>query len=182
MPRRAATFTEPANFTEDKSEVKTKDDLREEAINGVFQIGQMGCVVFGQFADAGAIGIHGGPIAHEIAGLAKQQPKVAKYVDLLIEVGPYAGLMAAVMPFAMQIAVNHNAMKAEMVPGAGVVNPEALASQMKTSILRQQMEAMRQQQMAEEEMRILQEQMAKESPNGDSEFKPENAEEWPDAK
>lgn len=138
----------------------TIDEQREEAVNGVFQLGQLGLVMFGQYADAGAIGMHGPPIAHEVAELAKNNSQVAKGVDLLLQVGPYAGLVAAIMPLVLQLMANHEVIPADKMSGANIVKPEVLESQIKTQMARQAMEAMRAQQAAEQELADLQKEMA----------------------
>lgn len=133
---------------------------REEAVNGLFQLGQLGCIIFGQYADAGAIGLHAPPIAAEAAELAEKNDQVAKGIDLLLQVGPYAGLVAAIMPLVLQIMANHKVIPAEKMSGANIVKPEVLESQIKTQMARQAMEAMRAQQEAERELAEMQEAMA----------------------
>jgi len=134
---------------------------RLDAVNGLFQIAQMGLVIGGQYADAGAIGMHGEAISTEIVALADQNAKIAKSVDYLTEVGPYAGLVAALLPFAMQLAANHKAIPAEKVPG--VMQPEVLEMQMRTEVKKQ---AMRQMQEAEQAQREYDEMAAKMAANG----------------
>ena len=141
-----------------------KTDAREEAVNGIFQLVQFGAIIFGQYADAGAIGLHGPAISHETATLANQKPGVGKAIDTLLEVGPYAALITAVMPLTLQVLVNHKVLKAESLVGANVVTPEALAADVKTSLAKQQSDAMKRQAAAEMELAVLQEEMA--SANG----------------
>jgi hypothetical protein len=130
-----------------------------EAVSGLMQIGQFICVATGQFADAGAIGMHGPALATEVVKIADASPKFAKRIDLLIEVGPYAGLVAAGLPFAIQILVNHGVFKPEQFANAGILTPETLESEMKMTLMRQQMEAQQRQMAMEEEMRQMQEEM-----------------------
>lgn len=155
MPARRQLLSEPAP---EKEQAKSKPELREEALNGILQIAQFGCMTFGQFHDAGAIGMHGPNVARELTKIAGDNPAVAKKVDLLIEVGPYAGLVTAMLPFAAQILVNHGIFKAETFATAGVVSPDALAAQMKTQMAEQALEAMRAQ--AEAERRLEEQQLA----------------------
>lgn len=105
---------------------------RMEAVQGIFQAAQMGCVMAGQYADAAAVGMHGDNVANEIVGLADKYPAVGKVVDTLIQAGPFAGLLTAVMPLALQIAANHKRIPADKVPG--VMPPEVLEMQMKTEV------------------------------------------------
>lgn len=168
MPRKSSAIADPVYLSPDKNDdgPKTKDELRQEALDGVLQLAQFGCLAFGNFADAGAIGMHGRPMATELVNLAKQNAKVASKVDLLIEVGPYAGIVAAAIPFLAQLLVNHGVFKAEQFANAGVVHPEALEAKMKTQMMEQAMAAMREQQEAEERLMAMQSEMA-ESMNGD---------------
>lgn len=151
MPRRSMTIDDE-NVKAD-SLPKTKAELRQEALNGVLQVGQLACLTFGQFADAGAIGMHGPKLADEIVQLAENNSKIASKVDLLIEVGPYAGIVAATIPFLAQLFVNHGIIKAETFANAGVVEPSQLEQEMKLVIMRRSLEVQRQQQQMEQELR-----------------------------
>ena len=168
MPRRTSAIADPVYIApkEDNDTPKTKDELRQEALDGVLQLAQFGCLAFGNFADAGAIGMHGRPMAVELVNLAKQNTKVASKVDLLIEVGPYAGIVAAAIPFLAQLLVNHNVFKAEQFANAGVVSPEALEARMKTQMMETAMAAMKEQQEAEQRLFDMQQEMASQM-NGD---------------
>jgi hypothetical protein len=175
MPRKTTTIADPPLLDPPKrNEDKTKDELRQEALNGVLQLAQFGCLAFGQFADAGAIGMHGPPIVTELLGLAEQNAKVASKVDLLIEVGPYAGIVAAAIPFLAQLFVNHGVFKAEQFANAGVVTPEELESDIKTQMMRQAMAKMQEQERIRQEMEEMRAQFdaaqsaARASENGDN--------------
>lgn len=173
MPRKAVPLDDPIYNppAKDDGPPKTKKELRQEAVDGILQLAQFGCLAFGQFADAGAIGMHGPPIAAEVVELAETNSKVASKVDLLIEVGPYAGLVAAALPFLAQLFVNHGVFKAEQFANAGVVTPQTLESQMKTQMMQRAMAAMREQQRIEDEMRAMQEEMeARIQANGQGEY------------
>jgi len=101
-----------------------------------------------QLADAAAIGMHWPKLAHEIAVLAETQEAVANVIDPLMKVGPFAGLIAAAIPLAMQLAVNHGRMK----PGQmGTVPAVSLQSQMETAMAQAELQALRMQQEAEEQ-------------------------------
>lgn len=118
---------------------------RRDGLLGLAQLGQGLCMVFGQYADAATIGTYFPPIAAELANVADGNDSIAKPIDFLIEVGPYGGLVAAVLPFALQVAANHGLVKAENLAGQGVVPPQVLESQMKAQVARMQADAMRQQ-------------------------------------
>ncbi len=165
MPRRSETITDKESDI--NAVPKTKAELRQEALNGVMQVGQLACLTFGQFADAGAIGMHGPKLTNEIVQLAENNSKIASKVDLLIEVGPYAGIVAATIPFLAQLFVNHGIVKAELFANAGVVEPSELETQMKLSMARQAMEARQMQMAMEAELREMAAQMNGDAPPND---------------
>jgi len=142
-----------------------KQKAREEAANGIGQIVAFGCMVSGNLADAGAVGMHWPNLAHEAAVIADTDSKMASGLDYLLEVGPYGNFIVACLPFVAQLLVNHKLVKAEALAGAGVVHPEALAAEVKRDMALKAMEAMRAQQQAEAQMREMAEQMAQ-SQNG----------------
>lgn len=125
---------------------------REEAVNGLFQMATFGCIMGKQFPDAGAIAKHGPNISHEVANLAETQPQVAKVVDYLTQAGPYAALITAVMPLALQLAANHKVIPADKLGMAGVVPPEMLQAEIQAELAQQQAEAMKRAQEAEQKL------------------------------
>ena len=157
-PRATRTGTSPAK----RESAKLTE--RREAAEGIFQLAGFGCIIMRQYADAGAIGMHSGPIVNELVTLSEKNEGIAKVLDYLTEAGPYAGLIVAIMPLALQIAANHKVIKAELTAGAGVVPPEALESQVRADMARQAAEALRAQQAAEAELRELSAQMAPQNP------------------
>lgn len=132
--------------------VNSKLAARHEAATGIFQLVGFGLIVTRQYADAGAIGLHSGPITDELVKLSESNETIGKALDYLTEAGPYAGLIVAVMPLALQIMANHGLVKAELVAGGGVVPPQALESQVRADMARQAAEALRAQQTAEAEL------------------------------
>lgn len=150
MPRASSTLKDDPTPVNEAG--KTKAELRQEALNGVLQVGQLAAITFGQFSDAGAIGMHGPKLVSEVVALAESNSKVASKVDLLIEIGPYAGIVAAAIPFLAQLFVNHNVIKAELFANAGVVPPEHLEKEMKITITRRAVELQRQQMQMEAQM------------------------------
>lgn len=120
-------------------------ELRTNGLLGIAQLAQ-GALMFGkQYADAAAVGMHATPIAVELAKLAEVEPIIAKGVDLFIQAGPYAALIAAAIPLVAQLATNHGMLPANSGM-AGVVPPEVLRNRMETQMLQMQAEAMRDQQ------------------------------------
>lgn len=159
-PPKSARAAQPAT-----SSRQVKRDERAEAVNGLFQLGQFGCIMTGQYADAAAIGLHGEKISGEIVKLANQNERIGKAVDYLNEVGPYAGLITAVMPLVLQLLANHKRIPAGKVPG--VSDPEVLTAQMQASLARQAAEARREADREfQEAQRIIAESEAQRSPNG----------------
>jgi hypothetical protein len=136
-----------------------KQKAREEAANGVGQILAFGCMIAGQLADAGAIGLHWPAISHEAAAVAENDPKMAKGLDYLLEVGPYGNFIVVCLPLVGQILANHKIVKPEALAGVGVVHPEALEADVKASMARQAMAALQQQRAAEEELARMQAEM-----------------------
>jgi hypothetical protein len=149
---------------------------RHEAATGIAQLTGFGCIMFRQYADAGAIGMHSGPIIDELVALSDKNESIGKALDYLTEAGPYAGLIVATMPLVFQLMANHGLVKAELMGGAGVVPPEALASQVRADMARTAAEALKAQQTAEAELAALSAQMTppeppssgQEAPNGHS--------------
>jgi len=126
---------------------------REAAVNGVFQLAGFGCILVGQHADAGAIGMHGPRISLELARIAEDNEGVANVLDYLNKTGPYAGLILAVLPFTLQILANHGMLNAASLGAAGVVHPDVLRAQSEAELAKQQADAIRAQEAAEAELR-----------------------------
>lgn len=140
-------------------------EQRQDAITGIGQLMQVPLMATRQYADAGAVGVYWPNIAKEVAELADSQEAIAKLIDPLIKIGPYTGLVAAVLPFLMQIGVNHGRIPAGSM---GTVPASTLAAQIETSIAHAELEALRSQMQAEkaaaamrEEIRDNREQMEK---------------------
>lgn len=129
---------------------------RTEGLMGMASLGQGLSVMVGQYADAAAIGIHAPKLSEEIAGLADRYEWLGNGIDLVIQVGPFAGLLAAAMPFALQIGANHGKFDATKLHGQGVVPPEVLEAQMSARLAKMQADAMREQQEAINEAREAQ--------------------------
>lgn len=147
-PRKRATSTTPRATpkvaeTATNTEASAIQIAREEGLNGLGQLGQAVCLMFGLRADAATIGMHWGPIAHETAKLADMHEEVAKPVDFLIQIGPYTAFVMALLPFGLQIAANHKWIDQANVAGMGVVSPDVLDAQVKAQLAQKQAEEMR---------------------------------------
>lgn len=134
----------------------TEVDRRTQGLMGLGQLGQGLCLMTGQYADAMTVGQHWPNIAPEIAKLAGEHKWLADGVDIVIAVGPFGALIAAALPFALQIAANHRLIDAEKVVGQGVVPPAVLDAQMKARVAQMQATAMRDQQAAMREAQEMQ--------------------------
>lgn len=128
---------------------KTVSDARLEAVNGIFQLAGFGCVMTGNYADAAAIGMHSEPISGEIVKLGAQNEQIGRGIDYLNQVGPYAGLISAVMPLVLQLLANHGRLDATKVPGLS--RPEVLEAKVKAQMAAQAAAEMRQAQQAQAE-------------------------------
>lgn len=142
----------------------SKLSARHEAATGIFQLAGFGCIILRQYSDAGAIGLHSGPIVDELVSLSDKNESIGKALDYLTEAGPYAGLIVAVMPLALQIMANHGLVKAELVAGGGVVPPQALESQVRADMARTAAQALQAQQTAEAELAALADAMRPQAP------------------
>lgn len=99
---------------------------REDGLNGLCSLAAIPLVATGNLADLGAVSTHTPAICHEAAALAETNDKVAKVIDRVIAVGPFAGLIAATVPLVLQILVNHGRLPAAMFGQFGVVPPEMM--------------------------------------------------------
>lgn len=137
--------------------VPTIQEKRFDAVQGIWQLAGLGCVMMRQYADAGAISMHSPAITKEVVELANNNEVIANAVDQLLQVGPYAGLVAAVMPLAAQLLVNHGRIPADKMPAeSGIVDPKILEAQVKTEMMRMQLEALKAQREAELDLARMQ--------------------------
>jgi hypothetical protein len=100
-----------------------------------------------QYADAAAISEHSKDISIECARVADDNEQFANVIDKLTSVGPYAGLLTAIMPLAMQLAVNHKRIEAGVM---GTVSPDALAAKVKADMASKQADFLREAREAQE--------------------------------
>jgi len=131
---------------------------REEAVAGFGQLAQAPLIALHQYADAGAIGLHWPNVAREVASLADSQEQVARLIDPLIKIGPYTGLITAILPLILQIGVNHNRVPAGAM---GTVPAASLSAQVETAMAAIELQALQQQAEAEMQAQQLRDQIAK---------------------
>lgn len=129
---------------------------RTEAVEGGFQIVALTATAFGLHADAATVGMHAEAISPEVAKLADDNPSIAKGIDFIMENGPYAALISASLPMVLQLCVNHGWIKAEKLPGAGVVNPAVLEARYKLAMTEKATAMLKEQKALEESLIIAQ--------------------------
>lgn len=144
--KKATAATPPPAQETPKGPSQLNQD-RYEGLLGLAQLGQGICLMAGLHADAMTIGRLFPPVAKEIANIADDNETIAQPLDFIIKIGPYGALIAAGMPFVMQILANHKVIDPAKAIGQ-VVAPEVLEAQMKADIMRAQAEAMQMQQQA----------------------------------
>jgi hypothetical protein len=152
-PRKSAPRVTASNPVQKSVAIpqQSQQDIRAENVYGIFQLGAFALVMTGQFADAGAIDIHAPAIANELSAVAEQNDTIGKGLDILGKIGPWAGLITVTMPLVLQLLVNHKRIPPEKVGATGVMSPEALESQVKTKLMRQQAEMAKEQLKAQAE-------------------------------
>lgn len=110
---------------------------REDAVNGLFQLGSVVAMAFGKWADAGAINTYAPAITTETVKLADRYDSVGKGIDALAQVGPFAGIITAITPLLVQLAANHKMISPTQGAALGATDPEVLAQQMQVQAQRQ---------------------------------------------
>lgn len=118
-----------------------KPDYRP-AVGGLLQLVSTPLIILGSqrdeyLADAAAISLHAQPIVEAVNDLAQTNPQVARVLDSLTRVGPYGALLTAVVPLAIQLAVNHRVIPHQVAEGLGAQNPEALVGAVRQEAARQ---------------------------------------------
>lgn len=144
--KKAGVSASRSNASRTKVEAPQTLSMNERRVQGLFGLGQLiqgGLLMFGQYADAAAMGNSFGPIAQELANTADSNDTIAKPIDFLLEVGPYGALVAAVLPLGLQIAANHGWIDATKLSGQGVVPPAVLEAQMQAQMAQVQTQALR---------------------------------------
>lgn len=142
-----------------KPAVQTRKQARAEALTGWAQIGSFVCLCKGWLADSQAIAEHAPPICDEIAQIGETNEQLAGPLDALCKAGPYAALMASVMPLALQLAANHGKVQPGALGGFGVVAPATLEARAKAEMAKTAAHALQVQQEAEEQLRQAQAQV-----------------------
>jgi hypothetical protein len=108
-PTRRKTPNRPASGpTQTKARAKAVFDALTIPVSGLAMAGKaLGNKAL--VADAITLGHAVPAIATTVAEVADQDERIAAIVDKLVQTGPYAALVTALVPVALQIAANHNA-------------------------------------------------------------------------
>lgn len=70
-------------------------------------------------------------IARAISNLANENPQVAAVLDRVLAAGPYAELVGAVMPLAVQLLTNHGRIPVPVATKLGATDPAVIAQQLR---------------------------------------------------
>jgi hypothetical protein len=160
-PRTPTVAATTANVT-----LSPRDEARKEAVTGIFGLGSLLAIMRGAYADAGAISIHGPKIAREVTILGRSNEQIGKALDILGQGGPYMGIMGACLPLVVQLGINHDRIDGNKVSGIpGVMSKGALENKVKGELAENELEALREQQEAEQKLTELKAQMNGEVPD-----------------
>ena len=120
----------PAAPRKGGAKVAPKD--RKAGVDGVLQLTAGVLVAFpATRADAAAVGMHAEPLSAAVVATAEQDDRFARALDKLLTTGPYAALVMAVVPLAVQIAANHRLVPAGFM---GTEDPAELRAQVDKSL------------------------------------------------
>ena len=89
---------------------------------GLLGIAQLGAGVLSMVSpvDAQVLVDHGPNIAEALNETAKTNPNLASLLDKVLTMGPWGLVIAAVLPAAAQVAVNHGWLPSEVAPALGI--------------------------------------------------------------
>lgn len=127
-----------AQLPQAEPELSETAKRRMDSLNDFLGLGVAGAIFLKQYADAGAIGMHGPRITKAIAKQGDKNDRVGAILDYFSVVGPYSELIAAALPLALQIAVNHNRVTVEAAANFGVVSPGVLEAKIKLDMKQQE--------------------------------------------
>lgn len=138
----------------------SKQAERAEGLRGFLGLVSVPIAMFGGetgAVDGIAITKHGENISNEAAALAENNVYMARTLDYICAVGPFAGLLAASIPLALQIMANHKRISASALPPElGIVEPQLLLAEAHAATMRQQAQAMQRHREAMAEIERLQ--------------------------
>lgn len=150
-PRTPSTPTKLADKKPTPAPDATVKAKRVATLTGYGEILQAGLLMFGQYADAETIDIHGGPLFSAVADLGDHHEAFGASLDKADVMGPYLALAVAAIPMVMQFSANHGRIDATKVSFGGIVPPEQLAHRRQAKLMKAQAEMIRREREAQEE-------------------------------
>ncbi len=115
----------------------------EKALMGLVQIGAGLMAMAGRMlkskaliADGCATIVHGPPVVEAVVDMAADNRQISAILAHVSKVGPYSALLTAVIPWGLQIMVNHTGRKppAAMKEAFGVMSPDDLIAKVSGQI------------------------------------------------
>lgn len=130
---------------------------RKDNLDAFKQIGVAVSIFLKNYADAGAIAVHGDGLTTALAKQGDTNEKLGKILDYFGVIGPWSEVMTAALPLLLQIMVNHNQVPADAVHQFGVVPPDLLENKIKLEIQQQRLameQALKEQEQQLQDMHI----------------------------
>lgn len=93
-------------FSQPQRETEPQPMSRRQGVLGLFQTAALP-LFFTAPVDAATLMVHADPIATAASDLAANDPRFAKILDTIIQVGPYGALLSSVAPMVLQLLSNH---------------------------------------------------------------------------
>lgn len=98
---------------------------------GIIQLVAAPLVIAGRtnpvaMADAAALTVHAEALADGCQAVAESDARVAALLDRVLQVGPYAALIAPVVALGTQLAVNHGLVPTDLGQALGAAPPDVL--------------------------------------------------------
>ena len=145
-----------------------RDEHRKESVDGIFATVSMLAIMRGQYADAGAVGLHGPKLSREIVLLGKTHDQIGKALDYLGTAGPYMGLFGAALPLVIQLAINHDRIDGEKVSGIpGVMSKDALVTKVRGELAEAELRERQAMEKAQKDLAALADSMRDEAESHD---------------
>jgi hypothetical protein len=100
-------------------------------VKGLVQLVAAPLVIAGQrnkaaLADAAALTAYADPLADGFQTVAENDARVAQVLDRVLQVGPYAAILAPLIGLVTQLGVNHGAIPTELGTQLGALPPDDL--------------------------------------------------------
>jgi hypothetical protein len=157
------TTTPRAPKLADKKPLDTSvKEKRVATLTGYSEILQAGLLMFGQFADAETLDLHGAPFLAAVADMGDHHEAFGASLDKADALGPYMALAVAAIPMAMQFMANHGRIDASKVSFGGIVPPDQLMHRRQAKLMQAQAEMIRAERLAQEHARHAQEELQQE--------------------